>query len=68
MHTPPSERVRGFRVIPYYSVGGHGLLPAFKSEYIILNNKKIYSCIIAITDTDFKDYDGLIGESLLENN
>ena len=68
VHTVPENRVRGFRVIPYYSVGAGGLLPAFKADYVVLNNKKIYSCIVAVTETDFKDYDGLIGESLLENN
>lgn len=68
IHTIPNNTVRGFRVIPYYSVGSNGLLPAFKADYVILNNKKIYSCIIAITTTDFKDYDGLIGESLIDNN
>jgi len=68
LNTVPKNDLRGFRVIPYHSVGSEGLLPAFKADYIILNNKKIYSCIIAVTTTDFKDYDGLIGESLLENN
>ena len=68
LHTVTQSKVRGFRVIPYRSVENSGLLPAFKCDYVKINNKKIYSCIIAVTNTEFKDYDGLIGEALLENN
>ncbi len=68
VETVPKSKVQGFRVIPYYSVEHKGLLPAFKADYIIINNQKIYSVIVAVTNTDFKDYDGLISETLLNNN
>ena len=45
------DYVSGIRLVPYNSVGGEGLLPAFKPDSIkvILNGKKyrvrgIYSC------------------------
>ena len=66
--TVPKQTVRGFRLIPYYSVGSRGLLPAFKADYIVINNKKIHSVIVAISSTEFKEYDGLINESLIETN
>ncbi len=68
VQTVPNTAVKGFRLIPYYSVGSRGLLPAFKCDYIVINNKKIYSVIVAVSETEFKEYDGLFGEALLENN
>ena len=66
--TVPKSHIKGFRLIPYYSVGSRGLLPAFKTDYIVINNKKIHSVIAAVSNTEFKEYDGLLSESLLETN
>lgn len=60
----------GFRVIPYSSVGGHGLLSAFTPDRIEIKNKgefrKIKDTVIAISKEPLgEDYKGIVNPETL---
>lgn len=63
----PKNNIRGFRVLPFYTIKSPGLLPAFKCDYILVNNIKIHSVIIAVSENLKSNYDGLIGNEILKN-
>lgn len=66
--TVPKNPVKGFRLIPFNSIEHSGVLPAFKTQYIKINNQKIHSVIIAVLNKKLSDdYDGLIGPNIIEN-
>lgn len=62
--------VQGFRMIPYSSIGGHGLLPAFEPDKIELeedgNIKKLKKMLIAASREPLgEDYKAIISPSAL---
>lgn len=61
---------KGFRVIPYTSVGGHGLLPAFACERVIIcyNKQKVtaVNTLVALSNEKLgEDYNAIISPELL---
>ena len=68
--TASSNPPHGFRMIPYSSVGGHGLLPAFIPDeiYFEINRKKhlLNNILIAVTQEALgEDYKGIISPTVL---
>ncbi|OJU15290.1 MAG: hypothetical protein BGN88_15470 [Clostridiales bacterium 43-6] len=66
----PKDFATGYRLIPYSAVGGKGLLPAFKPEYVKVSkgNKSatIENVLIAVSkDKLSDDFKALISEELL---
>ncbi len=56
-----------WRVIPFNSIGGDGMLPAFVPDFVMLSNKQIPPCYVAVCDRlGGGDYQGLIGTALGE--
>lgn len=60
----------GFRVIPYSSVGGHGLLSAFTPDRIEIENKgefrEIKNTVIALSEEPLgEDYKGIVNPETL---
>lgn len=59
------------RVIPYHTIGGDGILNAFKPEWIVVSSgsgkQKIDNVYVALSDEKFKngDFDGVINPDLL---
>ncbi len=65
-----SDCSAGFRIIPYSSVGGTGLLSAFMPQKMRLADKSgsrdITNCYIAVSDSlECEEYDGIINPSAL---
>lgn len=61
---------KGFRMIPYSYVGGHGLLPAFKPDKVLVqvNNQRINieNALIAVSSEALgEDYKALINPEIL---
>jgi stage II sporulation protein GA (sporulation sigma-E factor processing peptidase) len=61
---------KGFRLIPYSVVGGHGLLPAFVPDKIELlegdNNIEISSAMLGVSEEPLgEDYKGIISPTVL---
>ncbi len=66
------EEFKGFRLIPYKSVGGVGLLTAFVADKIAIalenSQKEITSPLIAISKERLgEDYKGILSPDILEN-
>lgn len=63
----PNEYFDRYRVIPINTVGGEGLLPAIKCDYLKYKNKLIVNPVIAESRTRFSDdYDAVINPEILE--
>ena len=65
-----NNTVKGFRLIPYNAIGGHGLLPAFSPEktVIIINKKEceIKNAVIAITEEKLgEDYKAIVNPDII---
>lgn len=61
----------GLRIIPYSSVGGTGLLSAFRPDKIKVNEKdhiyEVDCCYIAVSDSlNDEEYDGIMNPSVLQ--
>ena len=64
------ELPRGFRLIPYSVVGGHGLLPAFIPDRVELlegnNKREISSTMLGVSEEPLgEDYKGIISPAVL---
>ena len=58
------------RLIPYSTINGEGLLPAYKSRQVILglkgSERRLNNALIAVTNTDLgEDYDAVINPEIL---
>lgn len=54
----------GFRLVPYGSVGGSGLLPAFRPEKVVINGKLRRDILVAVTPSRLSDtnaFQGILG-------
>ncbi len=64
--TVPAGQVKGYRLIPYTAVGGSGMLPAFKADKAVIDNKELSSVIVAVSDNAHgDDYDGILNPEIL---
>lgn len=59
------------RIIPYNTVGGEGMLKAFKPDKIIISNgKKSFEAVnvyVALSNVDSKDFSAILNPQLLNN-
>lgn len=59
--------VKGFRLIPFETIGGDGLMPAFKPDEVKLDGKQLGRCYIAVSPAPLRaDFDGLIGPDFFD--
>lgn len=63
--------IRGFRLIPYHTVGGEGVLPAFKPDRVILTeDKRPYQyreVYLAVSPTPLKDgVEAIVGPDFID--
>ena len=66
---PPQQMPVGFRVVGYHSVGGRGVLPAFKPEKICLtcaDEDKACDAWVAVNPEDMLGCDGVFNPAMLE--
>lgn len=68
----PEEMATRYRLIPYSAVGGKGLLPAFKPDYVTVNqgkkSLKVENVLIAVSkDKLSDDFKALISTELIQN-
>lgn len=65
--TVPPKELRGFRLVPYYTVSGHGLLPAFMCEKAYIDDIDRGCVIAAVSGGKFgDDFDGIAPPEILE--
>lgn len=65
--TVPPNGLKGFRLVPYYTVSGHGLLPAFVCEKACIDGIDRGSVIAAVSGGKFgDDFDGIAPPEILE--
>ena len=64
---PDGNAVHGFRLIPFQSVGGNGLMPAFQPDAVKLDGRSLGRCYVALSPAPIREgFDGLIGPDLME--
>ena len=72
LHAPPEAASLGFRLIPYHTVGGTGLLPAFRPEKVIISDAHMQfekkDVLIAVVNDRLAagEYGALLNERLVQ--
>lgn len=60
-----------FRMIPFSTIGGSGMLPAFRADQVVLHeeqeHKTIPACVVAVLDAPLgEEYHALVGPEIFE--
>ena len=65
--TVPPKDLHGFRLVPYYTLSGHGLLPAFTCDKAYIDGADRGCVIAAVSGGTFgDDFDGIAPPEILE--
>ena len=69
----PEGFEKRFRMIPFSTIGGAGMLPAFRADRVILHEEKqskaISTCVVAVLDSPLgEEYHALVGPEILEQD
>ena len=69
----PDDFVSRFRMIPFTSIGGEGMLPAFRPDEVTVleesASRRVPSCVVAVLDRPLgEEYHALVGPELFNHD